>query len=206
MYSIAVRIEDIEKRRRSAGLLHIVLGFFLVAKGADYFKSIEYRSFLPVIPVLLIASLSLFYGFFRKKLDTGSRLNGRLRLLQLVTFLVLGIIFFMAGRVLDYMVVFVFAVFCLVLFFSERKIFEETNIILDQEGLTIPGSYKEHRVPWTDLSEVIIREDFITIFHVRKKYLQYQVLQDLSTLELAKMNAFCREKLEAIDHKDPAEL
>ncbi len=204
MYSIAVKVDDIEKRRRSAGLLHVVLGFFLVAKGADYFKFIEYRSFLPVVPVLLIASLSLFYGFFRKKLDAGSRLNGRLRLLQLFTFLVLGIVFLMADRALDYIVLFVFAIFCLILFFSERKIFEETNIILDDEGLIIPGSYKEHRVMWVELSEVIIREDFITIFHVKKKYLQFQVLQDLSTLEVAKMNAFCREKLEAIDHRDLA--
>jgi hypothetical protein len=41
----------------------------------------------------------------------------------------------------------------------------------------------------------VVREDFITLFHVERKYLQYQVLQDLSTLEVAKMNAFCKEKL-----------
>jgi len=41
-----------------------------------------------------------------------------------------------------------------------------------------------------------VREDFITIFHIREKYLQYQVMQDLSTLEVAKMNAFCRDKIE----------
>jgi hypothetical protein len=44
--------------------------------------------------------------------------------------------------------------------------------------------------------EVIVREDFLTIFSTNKKYLQFQVLQDLSTLEVAKMNAFCREKVE----------
>jgi hypothetical protein len=43
---------------------------------------------------------------------------------------------------------------------------------------------------------VIIREDFLTLFHVKKKYLQYQVMQDLSTLEVAKINAFCREQIE----------
>jgi hypothetical protein len=60
----------------------------------------------------------------------------------------------------------------------------------------IPGNYKDHLVSWEELTEVIIREDFLTLFHVKKKYLQYQVMQDLSTLEVAKINAFCREQIE----------
>ena len=146
-------------------------------------------------PILLIASISLFYGFFRKKLDTDSRFNGRLRILQFITFLILGMVFYKAGKTLDYVVVFVFALLSLLLFFSERKVFEDTYIVLDAEGVTVPGAYRKHLVPWTALVEVLVREDFITLFHAGKKYLQYQVLQDLSTLELAKMNAFCRENV-----------
>ena len=196
MYNIAVKIDDIEKRRRSAGLLHVVIGFFLIVKGADYYKYTAYKNFLSVAPVLLVASLALFYGFFRKKLDQGARFNSRLRILELVTFLVLGIALISAGRTLDYLVVFVFALLCLLLFFSERTVFEESYLVMDEKGVTVPGSYRSSLVPWTDLAEVIVREDFITLFHVKKKYLQFQVMQDLSTLEIAKMNAFCREETE----------
>ena len=59
----------------------------------------------------------------------------------------------------------------------------------------IPGNYKDYLVRWEDLSEVVVREDFLTLFHIKKKYLQYQVMQDLSTLEVAKLNAFCRENV-----------
>jgi hypothetical protein len=101
-----------------------------------------------------------------------------------------------AGRPNDYVGVFVFVLLCIVLMFSERRIFQETTIFFTEEGIKIPGYYKDHLVKWEELSEVIVREDFLTIFNTNKKYLQYQVMQDLSTLEVAKMNAFCKEKVE----------
>ena len=198
MFSIAIKNEDIEKRRRSAGLLHIVVGFFLIAKGADLYKYSGFTQFGITAPVLLIASLALFYGFFRKKLDAGAKFNGRLRLLEFSTFLVLGILFIKAEKTLDTVVVFVFALLCLMLFFSERSVFQPSYISIDENGVTIPGAYKQFLVSWQDLTEVVIREDFVTLFHVKKKYLQFQVLQDLSALELAKVNAFCREKLSSV--------
>ena len=79
--------------------------------------------------------------------------------------------------------------------FSERRIFQETIIYFDENGIRIPGFYREHLVKWEEISDVVIREDFLTIFHVKKKYLQYQVMQNLSTLEMVKMNDYCKEKI-----------
>ena len=196
MYSITVRIEGIESRRRSAGLLHVVIGFFMIVNAATYYRFAGYQNFLPVIPILLIASVSLFYGMFRRKVDWNARYNFWLRLVQVVSFTVLGFLLTKVGRQIDYMGVFIFTALTIILLFSESRIFQETVITLDSNGISIPGYYRDHLVSWEELSEVIIREDFITLFHIKQKYLQYQVKQDLSTLELAKMNAFCREKIE----------
>src|SRR2546423_1764388 len=198
MYSIAVKIEGIESRRRSAGLLHIVIGFFLITKGADYYRYIRYHNFLPIIPVLVIASFSLFYGFFRKRIDPFYYYNYWLRLAQLVIFTVLGVIMTRVGNSIDYFGLFVFAFLCILLLFSERRIFQDTTIYLDETGVIIPGYYRDHLIAWRDLTEVVIREDFITLFHIKQKYLQFQVMQTLSPLELAKMNAFCREQMERV--------
>lgn len=200
MYSVTVKIEEIERRRRSAGLLHVVTGFFLIAKGADYYRFLRYESFLPVLPVFIVAFTSLAYGFFRKKIDLLAKYNFWLRLVQLLTFVVLGIALLnMGGRTIDYAGVFVFAFLCLVLLFSERRIFQQTTIFFDENGIKIPGYYKDHLVKWQDVTQVVVREDFLTIFHVKNKYLQYQVVQDLSTLEVAKLNAFCREQIEKVE-------
>lgn len=196
MYSVTVKIDGIESKRRSAGLLHIVVGFFLIAKGADYFKYLEYETIVPVIPVFLVAGLSLFYGFFRRKVDIFARYNAAIRLIQVLTFLVLGFIVMQGGRTIDYIGMFIFAFLCFMLMITERKVFEETTIFFDESGIRIPGNYKDYLVKWDELTEVVVREDFLTFFHIKKKYLQYQVMQDLSTLEVAKLNAFCREQIE----------
>ena len=198
MYSVTVRIEGVERRRRSAGLFHILVGFFMIAEGADYFKLLNYQEVFRVLPVMLIGAFSLFYGFFRRRIDLAARYNYWLRLLQVIAFAYLGLMMTEIARPIDYISVFSFAFLCILLMFSERRIFMETTLFLEIEGIRIPGYYRDHLVYWKDLENVTIREDFITLFHVKQKYLQYQVMQDLSLLELAKLNAFCKEQIEGV--------
>lgn len=196
MYSVTVKIEGIESRRRSAGVLHVVVGFFMIFNASNYYRINNFKNLLPVAFVLLVASISLFYGFFRRRMDLSAHYNYWLRLVQVIGFTTLGFLAIGTGRPTDYIGVFVFALLCIVLMFSERRIFQETTIFFTEEGIKIPGYYRDHLVKWEELSEVIVREDFLTIFNTKEKYLQYQVMQDLSTLEVAKMNAFCKEKVD----------
>jgi hypothetical protein len=201
MYSITVKIEGIESRKRSAGVLHIVIGFFMIFNASNYYRFTNYKNVWPVAFILLVASISLFYGFFRRKMDLSAHYNYWLRLVQVISFTSLGFLMLGSARSSDYIGVFVFAALCIVLMFSEKRIFNETTIFLTEEGVKIPGYYRDYLVNWNEISEVIVREDFLTIFNANKKYLQFQVLQDLSILEVAKMNAFCREKVEGVRQK-----
>jgi hypothetical protein len=200
MYSVTVKIEEIERRRRNAGLMHVLVGFFLILNSKKYYELENYEKFFHLFPFLAVAALSLFYGFFRRKIDLLAKYNFWLRLLQTVTFFVLGAAISKAGRAIDYVGPFAFAFLCLVLMFSERRAFQQTTIFFDEDGIKIPGYYKDHLVKWQDLNEVVVREDFLTLFHVNNKYLQYQVVQDLSTLEVTKLNAFCREQIEKVEN------
>ncbi len=193
MFSVTVKIEGIESRRRSAGVLHIVVGFFMIFNASNYYRFTSYKNIWPVAFILLVASFSLFYGFFRRKMDLSAHYNYWLRLIQVISFTLLGFLVLETGRTVDYVGVFVFALLSIMLMFSEKRIFQETIIYFNAEGIKIPGYYRDHLVKWDELSEVVVREDFLTIFHINKKYLQYQVKQDLSTLEVAKLNAFCKE-------------
>lgn len=196
MYSIAVKIEGIENRRRSAGLLHIVVGFFMIVNASNYYRFTHYQDLWSVALILPVASISLFYGFFRRKMDLSAHYNYWLRWIQVVSFIVLGILMLPVGRDVDYIGVFVFAFLCIVLGISEKRIFKGATIFIDNSGISVPGYYRDHLMEWEEISEVIVREDFLTIFNSNQKYLQFQIVQDLSTLEVAKMNAFCKEKIE----------
>jgi hypothetical protein len=205
MFSIYVKIDSIESRKKNTGLLHIILALFLVLKSLDYYNYINYASIVPIVPVLIVAGLSLYYAFFRKKLFDGGRYNFWLRLLQVATFSVFGLAMLRVGRPLDYYGLFLWAFLSLILLFSERRIFNDTILYLTKEGIKVPGNYKDVVIPWSNISDVVVRHDFITIFHEEKKYLQYQVMQPLSELELVKMNAFCREELGVIEKVEGTE-
>lgn len=197
MYTVAVKIEGLEKRRRSTGLIHVIIGFFLLIKSFDLYKYLGERPLTPVFLFVVVGIVSLVYGLFRKRLDPSAKHNAGLRLLQTVAFISFGILMVRLGQTIDYASLFIWSFLTLILFFSEKKVFQETVLTFTEEGVKIPGTYREHLVKWDRLESVAIRHDFITLFHLQKKYLQYQVMQDLSELEVVKMNAFCREKIEA---------
>jgi hypothetical protein len=197
MFSIMVKIEGFENRRRNAGLLHIVLGFFLVMKAISFYGYTAYTNILSTMPFLVVAGISLYYGFFRRRIDPTGKNNFWLRLIQAATFIVFAGAMIKVGQPLDYYGLLVWALLTILLLATERKAFIDTVLYIDDSGIKIPGYYKDHLVGWNKISEVVIRHDFMTIFHRNKKYLQYQVMQTLSELELAKMNAFCLESIEA---------
>ena len=197
MFTVAVKIEGLERRRRSTGLIHVIIGFFLLIKSLDFYKYFGESSVTPIALFAAVAIVSLIYGFFRRRLDITAKHNAGIRLLQTISFLSFGILMYRLGKTVDYATLFIWAFLTLLLFFSEKKVFQETLLSFTNEGIRVPGTYKEHLVEWNLLESVTVRHDFITLFHKGKKYLQYQVMQDLSELEVVKMNAFCKEQIEA---------
>ena len=199
MYTVAVKIEGMDRRRRTTGLMHLIVGFFLLLKSFDLYNYLVEKNTLKFLPFLIVAGLSVFYGTFRSRIDPTAKYNNPLRILQFASFVFFGVVMMQLGKRFDYTVIFIWALVTFLLIFSEKKIFAETALKFTEEGIRIPGSYKEHLVEWDVLEDVTVRHDFITLFHRDKKYLQYQVMQDLSELEVVKMNAFCREKIEQVD-------
>ncbi|HEY1023251.1 MAG TPA: hypothetical protein VGE06_13110, partial [Flavisolibacter sp.] len=197
MYTIAVKIEGMDRRRRSTSLVHAIVGFFLLIKTFDLHNYLEGRSIVSLLPFLAIGLVSLVYAFFRNRVDLTAKHNAGLRLLQTVTFFSFGFLMLRIGKSMDYIGLFIWGLLTLILFFSEKRVFKETMLQLTENGILIPGTYREYLVDWKTLEDVVVRHDFVTLFHRGKKFLQYQVLQDLSELELVKLNAFCREM---IDH------
>ena len=98
MLNIPVKIEGIERRKRSTGLLHVVAGFFLIANAGTYNQLTHYEHLLVVVPVYLVALISLIYGFMRKRIDPNARYNHWVRLTQFLVFAVLGVLIINTGK------------------------------------------------------------------------------------------------------------
>ena len=55
MYTVAVKIEGLERRRRSTGLVHVIIGFFLLIKSLDLYKYLGEKSITPILLFVIVA-------------------------------------------------------------------------------------------------------------------------------------------------------
>ncbi len=197
MHSILIKREGIERRKRSTGLLHILAGLFLMVNAIAYFEQLGYKRLLPVLPFFLVAMLSLIYGLFRNKIDPAAQYNHWVRMLQFLMFSLLGIFMLKSKMEFKNLSLFIWAVICIPLLFTERKIFHDAALTFNQNNIMIPGYFSNKVVPWSSISNVIIRADFVTIHYPDNKYVQYEVLDNVPLKEIEKINQFCQEKISA---------
>jgi hypothetical protein len=195
MHSLDVKLEGIERRKRSTGLLHIAAASFLLAKGVDYLVYFNYQNLRVVILVFIVVALSLIYGFLKRKIDPKARYNHWVRLLQVILFTVLGINFIAIGRQLDVLVLFTWAIICMFLLFTERKVFHDSSILFKEDGIFIPGYFRNRRLFWSNVKEVVARPDYITIFQKNDKYLQFEVLSQTDSAMIEELNLYCNQQI-----------
>lgn len=195
MLRIPVKIEGMERRKRSTGLLHVVAGFFLIANAGTYNQEHNYEQLAAVVPVYAIALLSLVYGFMRKRLDPQARYNHWLRLLQFLVFAILGVLLTNTGKSLTAASLFLWAGITLLLLFTERKVFHDTALLLKEDGIHVPGYFRDHVLPWTIIEELVLRQDYVTILRKDKKYVQLELLSPLSGPETDQINRYSKEQI-----------
>src|SRR5438309_10714773 len=146
MHKLAVKLHDIERRKRTTGILHITAGFYLLLKTVDYFGLQHYAHFLSVLPFFIASLISLLYGFLKKFRDPQARLNRWVRLMQVCAFTVLAIEFSVFGKTLSAVVLLAWAIGCLLLMFTERKVFHEAEMLFSRDGIFIPGYFNNRRL------------------------------------------------------------
>ena len=196
MHLSAIKIDGIERRKKSTGLFHVVAGLFLLANIAEYYKQLNYQNFFSVLPMYLVAVASLLYGLFRNKMDPKAKFNHWMRMLQFLIFSVLGILMLKTKMDFRNISLFLWAVICILLLFTERKIFHDAFLNLGKNNITIPGYFSNKVLPWSVIENVIVRQDYVTIYIPRNRYIQYEVLSELSEAEIKDINFFCQQHIE----------
>jgi len=195
MHKLAVKLYGIERLKRTTGVLHIAAGLYLLLKSVDYLGQLHYQNFLAVLPFFVAALLSILYGFLKKFHDPHSRLNRWVRLMQVCAFAILAINFISFGQTFSVILLFAWAVGCLLLMFTERKVFHDAEMQFNNDGIFIPGYFTNRRLFWSSISEVVIRPDYVTIFQANESFLQYEVLKKLNAAKLDEIALYCKEQI-----------
>lgn len=198
MHKLAVKLDGIERRKRTTGLLHIAAGFFLLLKSLDYFKLHQYENIEDVWPFFVAAALSLLYGVFKKLWDPHAKRNPWIRLMQVCIFTILAFNFIPYEQNVSVILLFAWAIGCLLLMFTERKVFHDAEMLFTKDGIFIPGYFTNRRLFWSNLKEVVIRPDYITIFQSDDSFLQYEVLKKMEGAELDEIALYCRHQIQEV--------
>ena len=195
MHRIAIKIDGIERRKKSTGLFHVIAGLFLIANSAEYYKQLNYQNFFAVLPMYLVATASLLYGLFRNRMDPHAEFNHWMRMLQFLVFSILGILMLKSKIEFRNMSLLIWAVVCILLLFTERKVFHDAYLSVGKSNITIPGYFSNKVIPWSVIENVIVRQDYVTIYYPQNRYLQYEVMSQLNDLEIKNINQFCQRHL-----------
>lgn len=195
MHKLAVKLEGIERRKRTTGLLHIAAGCFLLLKSFDLLR-LQRVVHTETLIWLAAGLISLLYGVLKKFVDPLARRNRWVRLLQVVAFTMLAIGFGSYAKSFSVVVLFAWAIGCLLLMFTERKVFQDAEMSFGTEGIFIPGYFTNRRLFWSGIQAVVVRPDFITIFKKDETFLQYEVLKNMSASVLDKIALFCQQQIE----------
>ena len=196
MYKIPVKIEGIERRKRSTGLLHIVAGFFLIANAGTYFQKMNFEKLGLVLPFYAIAALSLLYGFFRKRFDPMANYNHWVRMVQFLSFALLTILFIDFSNAPQIIGLALWAAVTLFLMFTERKVFHDAFLQVKGDGIHVPGYLKVNIVPWAIIESLVVRADYVTILRRDQKYVQLEILHDLCRQDLEQINQFSQQHID----------
>lgn len=195
MYKIAVKIEGIERRKKSTGVLHILAGLFLLIATGTLVKYEAFSGYTQVFLLYGAAATSLIYGLFRKRIDPIAKQNHWIRLIQFVAFAVIGISLINKAGTVSVISYFLWAAVVVFLMFTERKVFHDTDILIKKEGIYIPGYFTNHQLPWHIISEFIIRQDFVTITRKNKSFVQLELLQKIEQKEIDAINEFASNQI-----------
>lgn len=154
-----------------------------------------YQNFLSVLPMYIVAVASLVYGVFRNKIDCRAKYNHWLRMLQFLVFSVLAILMMQTKMDFRNSILLLWAAICIMLLFTERKVFHDAFLNFGENTVTIPGYFSNKVLPWQAIKNLVVRQDYVTIYLPQNRYIQHEVLALLDEKEIKELNNFCQQHL-----------
>lgn len=191
-YKIPISYLPYEKQITSARLLHLLTSFlFMFNAWIDFQQATP--SLLFVVVQIACSLLVFSYVILGKKLTSdAARSNFLFRLLEITGFSFAAWYFFSAlNSPLQGSLVVATLIGLLYLLFMERNIFNPVDILLNEKGIRLPGMPKSKLLPWNEIENLRIRNDFISINTKDNRFLQFEINRVLSDTDIDEMNNWC---------------
>ncbi len=75
---------------------------------------------------------------------------------------------------------------------AEQCIFQPQQVVITETGIMYSNILCSTIVSWELIEKVVIRADYISIFKKNNRYLQFEITDDLSDVQLKEISELCK--------------
>lgn len=184
-----------ERLKRSGAGLHVLAGVLILAHALSHLYHKESPTVYFWCQLLISLDLFVLVLAGRDILRQVPRVNLFFRIVEIIFFLVIGLLMLMEGNSWTGCFHLILSIAYSFLFYCEKSFRSEEILSFHHTGITVPALPDSHFLLWTDINHVETRHDSIDISTSGNKELHFNLRQHLGFAELEQIHEFCRHYL-----------
>ena len=192
-YSLAIIHPSFELLKRSSRILHFIAASIIMINGIHHFQIHHYSKVICYCQLLLAGDIYLLVLLGGALLSSPTSVNILFRLIELLTFMGIGLVLVTDGHIVLGEVHFGISAAYGFLFYREYRIMHSEAVDIRQTGIAIPNFLTDDEISWQDIKMVIPKYHCILIETFRHKKILFQLRTNLKIEELQQIDEFCRQ-------------
>jgi len=194
-YQIPIRYLPFEKQIKAARLLHLLVAFLFLLNAWIDFNQPNPSAFFVITQIACFILIFIYVLLGKHLISSPKKAHFIFRVVEVLAGLYASW-YFLSFLNLPFQstlsVITVLGLFYLLL--MERNLFKEVFLTLDEKGIRLPSFGKTRQIPWAQVDQMRIRNDFISINTKDNRFLQYEISQVLTDTSIDEMNAWCLQR------------
>lgn len=166
-----------EKRARQTAAMHAMAALFLLLYGLQYVATIQ-EDWMYILALMPVSLYLLFISFFRKRYFADIHVNRSFRILEAGFILMGGLHFIQEKNMPGGILYLVMAVVVLFLFYIEMRTLQDQFAIFSEKEIVIETPLRNVHIPWTQLQNVVLNHNYLTLVYKNEQFGQYEIVQD----------------------------
>jgi hypothetical protein len=197
LYQIPVISTEAIRQQKAARYIHLLAAFLMLGNAWGVFNDNASPNLFFVVVQVAMSLMTISYVIGGKKLFPNELLSHRIfRCAEILMLTYASYCFYTYQHyhLMSFFEAVSTAGLCY-LVISERYLFREQVILLDEEGIRLPAADNHKLISWTSVDNLRIRNDYVSVNTLANRFIQYETAHTYSEAELDSMNAWCFQHL-----------
>jgi hypothetical protein len=202
LYQIPVISTAAIKQQKAAKYIHLCSAFLMMANAWGVFNSSAHPNLIFIVSQIAVSLMTIAYVLGGKKLFPKIIVTQHtFRIAEIISLAYAAYHFYSELHLHLMSLLQAFSACGLFyLLFNEQKAFKKQLITIKENGIRLPMIENKKLLPWKEIDNLRIRNDYISINTISNRFIQYETATTYNESDLDKMNAWCFQQISAVHH------